>query len=108
LYRITIVLAGFTEQDLSIQTEKGVLNISGKKEGSGYERTFLHQGFDACNFERRFQLADHVNVTSARLEHSLLHVDLLREIPDAMKPRTITIHGFGEIKKLKENFPYKI
>lgn len=95
LYRITIALAGFTEQDLSIQTEKGVLNISGKKEGAADERTFLHQGIAARNFERRFQLADHVNVTSARLEHGLLHVDLLREIPDAMKPRTITINGFG-------------
>lgn len=102
LYRITIALAGFTEQDLSIQTEKGVLTISGNKEGSADERTFLHQGIAARNFERRFQLADHVNVESARLEHGLLHVDLLREIPEAMKPRTIEINGFGGDKQTHE------
>jgi molecular chaperone IbpA len=92
-YRITIALAGFSEDDLNIQTEPGSLIISGKKGSPSDDRKFLHQGIAARNFERRFQLADHVRVESASLENGLLHVDLVREIPEAMKPRTIQISG---------------
>ncbi|NIB43854.1 Hsp20 family protein [Pseudomaricurvus alkylphenolicus] len=92
-YRITMALAGFTEQDLNIQTEQNTLTISGNKNEDTNGRQFLHQGIAARNFERRFQLADHVRVDSARLENGLLHVDLVREIPEAMKPRNIQIQS---------------
>jgi molecular chaperone IbpA len=92
-YRITMALAGFTESELSIQTEQNTLLITGKKAEESSARQFLHQGIAARNFERRFQLADHVRVHTARLENGLLHVDLVREIPEAMKPRTIQIQG---------------
>ncbi|GAA5316607.1 MAG: Hsp20 family protein [Candidatus Pelagadaptatus aseana] len=90
-YRISIALAGFSEDELNIQTEPGSLVISGQKGAPGEDRKFLHQGIAARNFERRFQLADHVRVQAAHLENGLLHVDLVREIPEAMKPRTIEI-----------------
>jgi len=90
-YRITMAIAGFHDRELSIQTEQGTLTISGKKEEVSSDRTFLHQGIAGRNFERRFQLADHVKVEAANLENGLLHVDLRREIPEAMKPRNITI-----------------
>lgn len=90
-YRITMALAGFTEAELTIQSEQNTLTITGKKTEEQGERQFLHQGIAARNFERRFQLADHVRVHTARLENGLLHVDLVREIPEAMKPRTIQI-----------------
>lgn len=90
-YRITMAIAGFNDRELSIQTEQGTLTIAGKKDEESSDRTFLHQGIAGRNFERRFQLADHVKVESANLENGLLHVDLRREIPEAMKPRNISI-----------------
>lgn len=90
-YRITMALAGFTESELTIQSEANTLIITGKKSEEPATRKFLHQGIAARNFERRFQLADHVRVNTARLENGLLHVELVREIPEAMKPRTIRI-----------------
>lgn len=91
-YQITMAVAGFQEADLDIQTEKGTLTVTGKNsadEAAG--RNYLHQGIAARNFERRFQLADHVEVTGARLANGLLYIDLLREIPEAMKPKKIAI-----------------
>lgn len=90
-YRITMALAGFTESELTLQSEQNTLTITGKKSEDPSTKQFLHQGIAARNFERRFQLADHVRVQTARLENGLLHVDLVREIPEAMKPRTIRI-----------------
>lgn len=90
-YRITMALAGFTESELSIQSEQNTLTITGKTSEEASDRQFLHQGIAARNFERRFQLADHVRVQTASLENGLLHVELVREIPEAMKPRTIEI-----------------
>ncbi|WP_439134435.1 Hsp20 family protein [Pseudomaricurvus sp.] len=92
-YRITMALAGFTESELSIQSEQNTLTITGQKAEEQGDRQFLHQGIAARNFERRFQLADHVRVHTARLENGLLHVELVREIPEAMKPRTIEIQN---------------
>lgn len=92
-YRITMAIAGFVEGELQLQTEKQTLTVTGKKQVDETERNFLHQGIAGRNFERRFQLADHVEVSSAKLENGLLHIDLLREIPEAMKPRTIAIGG---------------
>jgi molecular chaperone IbpA len=94
-YRITLAVAGFSERDLSIETKESTLTIRGaresRSEGEGAKTEVLYQGIAARAFERRFQLADHVQVTGASLENGLLHVELLREIPEAQKPRQIPI-----------------
>jgi molecular chaperone IbpA len=97
-YRITMAVAGFREQDLNIELKENALTIRGeKREEETTERgEVLHQGIAARGFERRFQLADHVEVVGASLENGLLHVDLRRELPEAMKPRTIEIGGGGK------------
>jgi molecular chaperone IbpA len=97
-YRISVAVAGFGEKDLSIETRENALLIRGSKaaaEGDGAKAEVLYQGIAARAFERRFQLADHVQVTGAQLEHGLLHVDLVREIPEAQKPRQIPIGERG-------------
>lgn len=94
-YRISMAVAGFAEDELGIEVEENKLTITGKKEVSKEEKTYLHQGIAARNFERRFQLADHVRVEHAQIENGLLHIDLRREIPEAMKPRTIAISKSG-------------
>ncbi|MGB0734210.1 MAG: Hsp20 family protein [Pontibacterium sp.] len=90
-YRITMAVAGFERNELTIQSENSTLTISGTKQADKAERRYLHQGIAARNFERRFQLADHVRVTGANMENGLLHVELVQEIPEAMKPRLIEI-----------------
>ncbi|WP_286232992.1 Hsp20 family protein [Thalassotalea sediminis] len=94
-YRITMAVAGFAEEELEIQSEHNNLVITGTKSGSSdkTERKFLHQGIADRNFERKFQLGDHVKVIGAFMENGLLHVDLQREIPEALKPRKIAING---------------
>jgi molecular chaperone IbpA len=92
-YRISMAVAGFGEADLSLEVKENTLSISGEKLSETDESgmTYLHRGIAARSFERRFQLADHVVVKGASLENGLLHVDLVRELPEAMKPRTIPI-----------------
>ncbi|MFE1597913.1 Hsp20 family protein [Methylobacterium sp. ID0610] len=91
-YRISVAVAGFTDQDLSIEVRENALTIKGERKAAEPRTSeFLHQGIAARSFERRFQLADHVQVTGAALENGLLHVDLVREIPEAKKPRQIQI-----------------
>jgi molecular chaperone IbpA len=90
-YRITLAVAGFTDQDLSIEVRENALTVKGERKAEEKRTEFLHQGIAARTFERRFQLADHVQVTGANLENGLLHVDLVREIPEAKKPRQIQI-----------------
>ena len=94
-YRISLAVAGFTDADLSIEAKENRLTIRGEKQTSDEEQTgeVLYRGIAARSFERNFQLADHVQVKSASLENGLLHVDLVREIPEAMKPRAIPING---------------
>lgn len=92
-YRITMAVAGFVQDELDIQTEKQTLTVKGSKANDDGNRNFLHQGIAARNFERRFQLADHVEVRGARLENGMLHIDLERQIPEADKPRSIPING---------------
>lgn len=94
-YRITVAVAGFTENDLNIEVKEGTLTIRGEKQGKETEKDaeVLYQGIAGRAFERRFQLADHVEVKGASLANGLLHVDLKREIPEAMKPRQIPIGG---------------
>jgi len=98
-YRITMAVAGFAEADLEITTEQNTLVIAGRQDQDGREekREYLYQGIAERNFERKFQLAEHVRVESARLENGLLHVELKREIPEAMKPRRITIGSGSDL-----------
>lgn len=95
-YRITMAVAGFGEDDLDITTEQNTLTVSGRRgEEDGDEGRYLHRGIANRAFERRFNLADHVRVTRASLVNGLLHIDLERELPEAMKPRKIEI-GAGQ------------
>ena len=101
-YRITMAVAGFDRSELSIEQEQNTLRIIGNQEDSAEEeRNFLYRGIAARNFERRFQLADHVKVTGARIENGLLHVDLVREIPEAMKPRSIDIESSDDSRLIQ-------
>ncbi len=97
-YRISMAVAGFDETEISIEVKENTLNVTGQKAGDGQERTFLHQGIAARNFERRFQLADYVRVEGANLSNGLLHVELVREIPEKMKPRSIQITSGAQPK----------
>jgi molecular chaperone IbpA len=100
-YRITIAVAGFGEDELTIETREGQLVISGRKaEEEKDGKSFLHRGIATRAFERRFQLADHVRAVSAVTENGLLHVDLVREVPEALKPRKIEIAKVNGAKAL--------
>ena len=92
-YRISVAVAGFADSELSIEAKENTLTIRGDKQAKADEKPgeVLYQGIAARAFERRFQLADHVQVTGASLVNGLLHVDLVREIPEAKKPRQIPI-----------------
>ncbi len=92
-YRITLAVAGFTDEEINIEQAANTLTVKGVKQPPAEVevRDILFQGIAARAFERRFQLADYVTVTGATLEHGLLHVDLVREVPEAMKPRTVSI-----------------
>lgn len=90
-FRIELAVAGFSQADLAIELKDGTLHIAGRKPEPTGERAFLHRGIAERAFERRFQLADHVKVKGASLEHGLLVIDLEREIPESMKPRKVEI-----------------
>ncbi len=91
-YRISMAVAGFTENDLDIMLKDNTLTISGRKaEEEADAATFLHRGIASRAFERRFELAAHIKVKGASLENGLLHVDLEREVPEELKPRKISI-----------------
>jgi molecular chaperone IbpA len=93
-YRISIAVAGFSESDLSVEVKENALVVSARKaeeSEAGDGRTFLHRGIATRAFERRFQLADHVRVTGASHADGMLHIELKREVPEALKPRRIEI-----------------
>jgi molecular chaperone IbpA len=92
-YRISMAVAGFADNELSIESRENTLTVKGEKTETkeDAEKEYLFRGIAARSFERRFQLADHVEVKSANLENGLLHIELVREIPEAMKPRKIEI-----------------
>jgi molecular chaperone IbpA len=90
-YQIELAVAGFGPDDLSIELKEGLLTVTGKKLLADDGRTFLHRGIAERGFERRYQLADHVRVTGANLEHGMLTLALVREVPEALKPRKIAI-----------------
>ena len=94
-YRITMAVAGFTDNEIKIEVKEQSLTVRGEKVPEDKERQFLHRGIAARSFERRFQLADYVEVKGADLKDGLLHIDLQRNIPERMKPRMIAI-GNGE------------
>ena len=94
-YRVTLAVAGFAEKDLSVDVKDRVLTVTGKREAEGSEKQhpLLYQGIAGRSFERSFQLAEHVEVKTARLENGLLHVDLERIVPEEKKPRRIAINA---------------
>src|SRR5258708_1089786 len=99
-YRISVAVAGFTDADLSIEAKENTLTIHGEKQTNEEEEEtgdVLYQGIAARTFQRIFQLADYVQVKGASLANGLLHVDLVREIPEAMKPRAIPIASSGKV-----------
>ena len=102
-YRITMAIAGFIDEELEIQSEQQTLTVKGRKADDGKERNYLHQGIAGRDFERVFQLADHVKVTGASLENGLLNIDLERELPETMKPRQIAINGKTRLLETKES-----
>ena len=100
-YRITLAVAGFSDEDLNIEAKEGHLVVSGKKVPAEGDVQYLHRGIAERAFERRFQLADHVKAVGAVTENGLLHVDLVREVPEALKPRTIEIAKPVKVTKQK-------
>lgn len=104
-YRITMAVAGFDADAITITAQDNVLLVSGKLQSETEERqrNYLHRGIAGRAFERRFQLADHIRVTTADLANGLLHVDLVREVPEAMKPRTIKINGVSDKTTIEAN-----
>ena len=97
-YRIVMAVAGFGEADLEVTAKDNSLAVTGKKDKAPEAQTlaraaerYLHRGIATRAFERRFDLADHIRVTGARIENGLLHIELVRELPEAMKPRSIAI-----------------
>ncbi len=102
-FRISVAVAGFTDAALSIEAKEGMLTIRGEKQASDEEKTgeMLYQGIAERTFERSFRLADHVEVKGAVLENGLLHVDLVRELPEAMKPRAIPITSSSKLLEVK-------
>ena len=109
-YRITVAVAGFGEADLQLEVKENLLTVKGEKKATEDQprAEVLHQGIAARAFERRFQLADHVHVTGAALENGLLHIDLVREIPEAKKPRSIPIgKAAGNGKLIEANVAQK-
>lgn len=99
-YRITVAVAGFAEKDLNAEVREGVLTISGKRTDEAPKTGTLYRGIAGRSFERRFQLAEYVEVRGAKLENGLLHIELERVVPEAQKPRRIAING-GEVAALQ-------
>jgi len=96
-YRITMAVAGFVEDELEIEAEQNVLRVKGTKAKADEGKQFLYQGIAERNFERKFQLGDHVKVTDASIENGLLNIELVREVPEALKPRKIAINTSGKL-----------
>jgi molecular chaperone IbpA len=96
-YRITMAVAGFNDDDITVEVENNTLTVSSNREEADEEtrRNYLHRGIAERNFKRQFKLAEHIKVTGASMVNGLLHIDLVREIPEAMKPRQIAINAKG-------------
>jgi len=92
-YQITLAVAGFSAEEIDIETQDNLLKVVGRKNADVADRKYLHRGIANRNFERTYQLADYVRVDGAEMKDGLLHIDLVREVPEAMKPRRIEIRG---------------
>ena len=102
-YRVTLAVAGFRPDELNVEVKENTLTVAGRKTANDEQKRYLHRGLAERNFERRFQLADHVYVTDAQLADGLLCISLKRELPEAMKPRRIEIKsGSGSQPELIE------
>lgn len=101
-YRISLAVAGFKEDELDIEVKNGRLTVSGSQQDNNKDRKYLHHGIANRSFERTYQLADYVQVKGAQLQDGLLHVDLVREIPEAMKTRKISINS--QVKSNEDHF----
>ena len=101
-YRITMAVAGFTEDDLSIEVREHSVIVSGRQAQDDGGKTYLHRGIAGRAFQRSFQIADHVKVTGAQLQNGLLHIDLVRELPEEMKPRQIRIETGPAMKQVAD------
>ena len=99
-YRITMAVAGFAETELKLEVKEQTLTVSGQKAAEDGKRQYLHRGIATRAFDRRFQLADHVEVKGADLKDGLLHIDLVRNVPERLKPRAIAI-GAGVPKQIE-------
>jgi len=103
-YRITMAVAGFTDADLKIEVKETALTVKGEKPAdASKEAEFLHRGIAQRAFERRFQLADYVEVAGAEMKDGLLHIDLVRNLPERMKPRSIAIRSTQAPKQIEAN-----
>lgn len=102
-YRITIAVAGFRGDELSVEVKENALVVSARKSDDKVERTYLHRGIATRAFERRFQLADHVRVEGATHADGMLNIELVREIPEALKPRRIEIAGAAPREQIVES-----
>ena len=94
-YRVSIAVAGFSAEELDVEVREGMLIVKSNRADADDSKSYLHRGIAARAFERRFQLAEHVKVTGAGLDNGLLTIDLAREVPEALKPRTIEIKSGG-------------
>lgn len=101
-YRIVMALAGFSRSEIDITFERDSLHVVGRKQKDAAERTYLHRGIAARDFEQRFQLANHVKVTGASFDNGMLTIELVREIPEALKPRKIVIDGGENVTALEQ------
>ena len=101
-YRVTLAVAGFGEDEIAIEVKENLLTVAGKlAKENGANESYLHRGIAARAFERRFNLADHIQVTGAALDKGMLHIDLVRELPEALKARKIAIET-GDQKRLNQ------
>ena len=99
-YRISIAVAGFGPEDLAVEVKENTLFVTARKAPETVERTYLHRGIATRAFERKFALADHVKVSGATHEHGMLHIDLIRETPEALNPRRIEI-ARGDVRTVE-------
>ena len=102
-YQITMAVAGFSDSELSITSEPNTLLVRGDKSADESGANYLYKGIGTRSFERRFNLADHVKVSAARLDNGLLHIELEREIPEAMKPKKIAITNGAELLEINKD-----
>jgi molecular chaperone IbpA len=101
-YRIVMALAGFDRSEIDIVTERDSLQVTGRKHKDEVQRTYLHRGIAARDFEQRFQLANHVKVRGASFDNGMLTIELQREVPEALKPRRIVIDGGANVQPLEQ------